>query len=271
MQRTTKTILAWVCMGALCSAQQQPPFVERPRVSIFIRPYKAPSVAPIRLHNSNRLRSLIRAGQLYLTVQDAIAVAIENNLDLEVARYGPVLAQWAVERQEGGGALRGAGGNSTQVGSVASGQGVAGSLASAGLGGGGSGGSTRGSGNSVVQQIGPVAPNYDPTLQNSTTFSHITTPFSNLSVAGISSIVDAQHNYTTRLQQGLATGGSYYVREDETYLKENAPGNILNPSQAPRLYLYAQHYLAQGFGTALNTRFIRIAKKNEVAAQEAFR
>ena len=271
MQRTTKTIFAWVCVGALCSAQQQPPFVERPRVSIFIRPYKAPSVAPIRLHNSNRLHSLIRAGLLYLTVQDAIAAAIENNLDLEVARYGPVLAQWAVERQEGGGALRGAGGNSTQVGSVASGQGVAGSLASAGLGGGGSGGSTRGSGNSVVQQIGPVAPNYDPTLQNSTTFSHITTPFSNLSVAGISSIVDAQHNYTTRLQQGLATGGSYYVREDETYLKENAPGNILNPSQAPRLYLYAQHYLAQGFGTALNTRFIRIAKKNEVAAQEAFR
>jgi outer membrane protein len=266
-----KTVLVWTCVAALSSGQEMPSFVERPRVPIVIRPYKAPSVAPIRLHNSNRLHGLIRAGQLYLTVQDAIAVAIENNLDLEIARYGPVLAQWAVERQSGGGALRGAGGNSAQVGSVAAGQGVSGSIASAGLGGGGGGGGSGGGGNSVVQQIGPVAPNYDPTLQNSTTFSHLTTPFSNLSVAGVSAIVDVQHNYTTRLQQGLATGGSYYIREDETYLKENAPGNILNPSQAPRLYLYAQHYLAQGAGIALNTRFIRIAKKNEIAAQETFR
>src|SRR5260370_41047409 len=105
-----------------------------------MRPNKAPAVAPIRLNNSNRLHSLIRAGRLYLTVQDAIAIAIENNLDLEIARYGPILAEWAVERQSGGGALRGAGGNSAQAGSVAAGQGVSGSIPSAGLGGGGCGG-----------------------------------------------------------------------------------------------------------------------------------
>jgi outer membrane protein TolC len=266
-----KAVLVWTCVVSVASGQQAPTFVERPHVPIVIRPYKAPAVAPIRLNNSNRLHGLIRAGRLYLTVQDAIAAAIENNLDLEVARYGPVLAEWAVERQSGGGALRGAGGNSSQVGSVASGQGVSGSLASAGLGNGGGGGNIGGGGNSVVQQIGPVAPVYDPTLQNSTTFSHLTTPFANLSVAGINPVIDTIHNYTTRLQQGLVTGGTYYIQQNESYLKENAPGNILNPSEAPRLYLYVQHYLAQGAGIGLNTRFIRIAKKNEIAAQETFR
>src|ERR1051326_7517127 len=224
-----------------------------------------------RMRNALRLASLIRAGKLYLTVQDAIALAIENNLNLEVARYGPLLAEWAVERQEAGGALRGAGGNSAQVGSVASGQGVSGSLQSAGLGGGGGGGNFGGSANSVVQQIGPVAPNYDPVLTNSTTFSHLTTPFSNLSVAGTTADVQTTHAYTTRLQQGLVTGGSYFVQQTENYLNESAPTNVLNPSQAPRVYLYLQHYLAQGFGVALNTRFIRIAKLNETASQEAYR
>jgi outer membrane protein TolC len=255
----------------LTAQQQSPIYVQKPQAPILIRPYLAPFVPPIRLANSSRLHSLLRAGKLYLTVQDTIALAIENNLDLEVARYGPVLAQWAVERQQAGGALRGATSNSSQVGSVASGQGVTGSIQSAGLGNNGSGGSTGNSGTSVVQQIGPVAPNYDPTLQNSTTFSHITTPYSNLQVAEINPVVDTTHDYSTKLQQGIETGGTYYIRQDEHYLNENAPSDNLNPSEAPLVFLYAQHYLLQGFGTGLNTRYIRIAKKNEIASQETFR
>ena len=270
--RIVQSFAACICIVFQLAAQQESPiYVQKPQAPILIRPYIAPFVPPVRLANSNRLHSLLRAGKLYLTVQDAIALAIENNLDLEVARYGPVLAQWAVERQQAGGALRGASSNSSQVGSVASGQGVTGSIQSAGLGNNGGGGSTGNSGTSVVQQIGPVAPNYDPTLQNSTTFSHLTTPYSNLQVAEINPVVDTTHAYTTRLQQGIETGGSYYVREDEHYLNENAPSDNLNPSVAPQLYLYAQHYLLQGFGTGLNTRYIRIAKKNEIASSETFR
>lgn len=266
-----RPLVACACVLSLCEAQQSPVFVQRPHAPIFIRPYRAPWVPPVRLSNSTRLHSLIRAGKLYLTVQDAIALAIENNLDLEVDRYGPLLAEWQVVRQEAGGALRGAGGNSSQIGSVASGQGVSGSIQSAGLGNNGQGNGTGAGNNSVVQQIGPVAPNYDPTLQNSTTFSHLTTPYSNLQVAQINPLVDTEHNYTTRIQQGIVTGGSYYIREDEHYLSENAPSNILNPSVAPLLYLYVQHDLLQGFGTALNTRYIRVAKKNEVGSRETFR
>src|ERR1700676_3960828 len=236
-----RVFVAFLCLFAQVNAQQQSIAPQRPHAPIFIRPYKAPWVPLARLNNSPRIESLIRAGKLYLTVQDTIALAIENDLNLEVARYGPLLAEWAVERQEAGGALRGAGGNSAQVGSVASGQGVSGSLQSAGLGGGGGGGNFGGGTNSVVQQIGPVAPNYDPVLTNATTFSHITTPFANLSVAGTTADVQTTHGYTTRLQQGLETGGSYYVQKTENYLKESAPTNVLNPSEAPRVYLYAQH------------------------------
>ena len=80
--------------------------MQRPSGLILTRPYKRATVPPIQPRNSGRLHDLIRAGKLYLTAQDAIAVAIENNLDLEVDRYGPLSAQWQVERAEAGGPLR---------------------------------------------------------------------------------------------------------------------------------------------------------------------
>ena len=73
--------------------------------------------------------SLMRAGKLYLTVQDALALAIENNLNLEVDRYGPLLAQSALERAKAGGPVRGVPSASAQVSSVNSGVGVNGSAA----------------------------------------------------------------------------------------------------------------------------------------------
>ena len=72
-------------------------------------PYQASSVPPIRLTNSPRFNDLIRAGNLYLTAQDVVALAIENNIDVEVQRYGPLLAQQVLRRAQGGGALRSVG------------------------------------------------------------------------------------------------------------------------------------------------------------------
>ena len=76
--------------------------------------------------NSPRLSQLIRGGTLYLTVQDAIALAIENNIDLEVQRYNPLLSQWALERAEAGGPLRGVNTVSNSNFGVTAGQGVQG-------------------------------------------------------------------------------------------------------------------------------------------------
>jgi outer membrane protein TolC len=57
--------------------------------------------------NGARLGSLIKDGKLYLTLHDAIALAIENNLDVEVERDNLVLADTDLVRARGGGSTRG--------------------------------------------------------------------------------------------------------------------------------------------------------------------
>ena len=91
-QKPLTVFVAWICLVSQLHAQEPSLLVERPRAPVLVRPYMRPAVPAVRLNNSDRLHSLIRAGKLYLTVQDAIALAIENNLDLEVDRYGPVAA-----------------------------------------------------------------------------------------------------------------------------------------------------------------------------------
>ena len=56
-------------------------------------PYQTRSVPPVSLSNSSRLETLVRAGNLYISAQDAVALAIEYNIDVEVQRYGPLLAR----------------------------------------------------------------------------------------------------------------------------------------------------------------------------------
>ena len=70
-------------------------------------PYRQPHIAPIDLSNSNRLESLLRAGKLYLSLQDTIALALENNLDIALQRYGPQIADANILRAKAGGFLRG--------------------------------------------------------------------------------------------------------------------------------------------------------------------
>src|SRR5215469_15121769 len=69
--------------------------------------YQGHTIAPINLTNSGRLDSLVRAGKIYLSLQDAIALALENNLDIEVQRYALPLAQADLLRAKSGGAIRG--------------------------------------------------------------------------------------------------------------------------------------------------------------------
>src|SRR5215467_5879774 len=126
-------VLIGSCLASQLSAQGPQQVVERPRSSIFRRPYEGAKLAPLQLKNSDRTYKLIRAGKLYLTLQDAIALAIENDLDLEVDRYGPVSAEWSLERLRAGGPLRGVTSGNSLVNQATSGQGVAGSQLAAGV------------------------------------------------------------------------------------------------------------------------------------------
>ena len=268
-----RPLAAILALSSLLGAQapgQDAVSVAKPAVPVFLRPYRPATAPPIRMTNSSRLHSLLRAGKLYLTLQDALALAIENNLDLEVDRYGPLSAEWTLERMQAGGPLRGVTSGNSLVNQVTSGQGVVGSEVSAGLANnGGSGGG--GNGSAVISQIGPITQNLDPVLQNASAFSHTSIPQSNAVVSQTVALVSTQYQYQSFVQQGLLSGGFVQIAQNDSYLKQNAPTDVLNPSIAGVAQIYVRHNFLNSFGTAVNSRFIRVAERNVGGARETFR
>jgi outer membrane protein len=270
-----RPLAVWLAVIAIGVApgEAQLPVVERPEGTIGIRSYRGTYVGPARTNNTNRIYSLIRAGTLYLTVQDALALAIENNLDLEISRYSLPSADWAVERAQAGGPIRGVSAGAPQVGSSDSGIGVLGAISAAGLSGGGGGGAgSVGGGSGVsVQQVGPAVINYDPSFTGSNTFSHITVPFANLTAAGVNPLVVGEEISSTQLQQGLDTGGSVTARNYYFRQRENSPFDSIDPVLGPNMRIMVQQPLLQGNGVALNSRSIRVARNGVGMARETFR
>lgn len=260
-----------LCCGWSLAAQE--PAVEpvRPSTFVAVRPYLAPVVPPVRLQNSGRIGSLVRAGMLYLTVQDAIALALENNMDIEVARYNPILAEWQLERSRAGGALPGVPSSAAQAGNVANGQGVVGSQAAAGVSGGSNGNNGPSATNATIAQIGPIAQTLDPVIQESTTFSHQTAPQSDTVQSILPVLVSNTRNFSFTYQQGFLIGGNVTASYRDSYLNENAPTDVLNPSSAPSLTLTYQQNLLRGFGIAVNARTIRVSQLNVKASALNFK
>ncbi len=250
------------CAAPITWAQQQSIEPERPGGTVFLRPYKAPTVPAVRLSNSLRLRDLIRAGKLYLSAQDAIALALENNIDIELARYTPLIDQWNVELYEAGGSLPGVPSGQSQASSVTSGEGVAGSQQAAGVSSGGGGGGGQNAVNATISQVGPVTPVLDPVFQDTATFSHRSSPQSNVIQSETFNLVSNNRIYTASLSQGLLSGGNATIAYRDQYLNENAPSDLLNPETATVLSLSVQHNFLYGFGVAVNSRNITVAKAN---------
>ncbi len=236
-----------------------------------LRPYYPVDTPAVRLANSTRLQDLVRAGTLYLTAQDAIALALENNIDLELARYSPISAIWRVIRAQAGGPLPGVPSAAAQAGAVALGQGVTGSQAAAGVRNPGSGNGGVNAGNATISQIGPVTQNLDPIIQESSTFSHTSNPQANATQSITTNLVSDTRAHIANFQQGLISGGLANVRYNQNWLSENSPTNILNPSTASNLQVSLQHNLLRGFGVAVNARNITIAKINAETSEITFR
>jgi outer membrane protein len=253
-------ILLAVCLPAWTQQHQDEINPVRPTGPVILRPYRPATIAPVRLGNSGRLHDLIRGGILYLTAQDAIALALENNIDIESDRYDAT--GWRLERAQAGGALPGVPTGASLTSSVASGQGVLGSQAAAGIKLSGANSGAGGSTNVTVTQVGTIAQTYDPTVQEATTFTHKTLPQPDAVQSVTSVLIQNQRIYTGSYQQGFETGGSVNVSYNEHYLNENAPTDLLNPSVAPSASISVQHNLLQGLGVAVNTRDIRVAKAN---------
>jgi outer membrane protein TolC len=252
-----------LCVASLTWAQDTATIEPaRPQAPVILRPYLPVTVPPVRLANSPRLQELVRAGTLYLTAQDAIALALENNIDIEVSRYNPFISAWQLERSQAGGALPGVPSSASQAGSVATGQGVAGSQAAAGVSVPGATSTAGRNSNATVSQIGPVTQNLDPILQETTTFSHTSTPQPDPLQSEVLALIQNTRGYTGNYQQGLLSGGIATVSYSEHYLNENAPTDVLNPAVAPSVSVTIQHNFLQGFGIAANARTITVSRMN---------
>lgn len=262
MKKAAPGLIAGLFCLLPAAAQQNGIEPERPQALILWRPYLPATVPPARLANSGRLQGLVRAGKLYLSAQDAIALAIEDNIDLENARYSFPLMQWNLERSEAGGALPGVPSGASQSASVASGQGVLGSQQAAGVNLPGFRGGSSGTVNATVSQVGPVTPVFDPSIQESTVFSHRSNPQANIVGSLTANLIQGTRIYSGTYQEGLATGGSITINYQDHYLNENSPLDVLNPSVVPALSFSIQQNLLQGLGIAVSKRNINAAKIN---------
>lgn len=262
--------LAVFCLGSMAWGQQASIAPAPAAAAAWLRPYLPAEVPPVRLGNSPRLNTLVRAGTLYLSAEDAVALALENNIDIEIVRYNYPILNWNLIRAQAGGLLAGVPSNASQAGSVAAGQGVLGSQQAAGVSIPGSSSGRTGSTNASISQVGTVTQTLDPIVQESSTFSHITTvePNSQQSITPV--LVSATRAYSASVQQGLLTGGAFTLSYSDHYLSENSPTDVLNPSSAPALSLSVQHNLLQGFGMAVNGRTITVARMNRDSSDLQF-
>lgn len=220
-------------------------------------PYRSRLVPEIRTGNSNRLDELIRAGLLYLTAQDVVALAIENNVDVEVQRYAPLLAQEVLRRAEAGGALRSVGAPVAQGPQSVSLQGVSLTGSDAGFAGGG-----VGSGGGIVTQLGPGIPSLDPSFSAFANFQHAKIPQSNTVLTGTTSLVQDTRVFQAQYTQNWSFGLNASVSYSNQNVKVNSPFFNLNPFTNGSMDFQVTQNLLQGFGTAVNGRNIRVQKNN---------
>jgi outer membrane protein len=230
-------------------------------------PYRARSVPPVNLANTTRLESLVRAGNLYLSAQDIVALTIENNLDIEVQRYGPLLAREVLRRAQGGGALRSVGVGVAQGPQSVSLQGVnvttIGPVGTAGEG--------VSSGGGIVTQLGPPILSFDPTISSVFNFTHATSPQSNTILTGTTALIQTRRTFQTQYQQNWDFGLSAQMTFYNQNLDVNSQSYNLNPYTSGYLDVQVTQNLMYGFGSAVNTRNIRVQKNNIKVSDLQFR
>jgi outer membrane protein len=232
------------------------------------RPYQQRYVPPINLVNSSRFDSLIRAGNLYLTAQDVIALALENNIDIEVQRYGPLLSRELLRRAESGSLLRNVGQPVAAGPTSVNLTGVSVNTNGAPLGSGGAGVSAGGG---IITQLGPNLLSFDPTIFAFANFQHATSPQSLTALTGTNALISDTRTFQIQYTQNWSTGLSATLTYASTHNHLNSNSYNLNPFQNGDIDLVVTQNLLNGFGRAVNGRNIRVQKNNLKATDLQFK
>jgi outer membrane protein len=258
----------------------QPERVHLPNYSVprsafpnVLQPYEPRPLAQPNLGNSPRIDSLMRDGKIYLSIDDAVALTLENNLDIELARYNLDIAAADLLRAKSGANILGV---NTGIVQNTPGGGVGGLGGTVGSGTGGTtvapGGAGTGTNGLVSSTLGMGSPitSFDPTVSGSLQIDKDNTQ----SVSVFSPIpVVAQNTYTANFAytQGFTWGGVLTGGFNNTHLTTNNPTSLLTPQLGSTLQFRFTQNLLQGFGFLPNMRFIRIAKNNREISDVAFR
>ncbi len=286
--QTMLPLLSLLVFSALVSAQQVPSApapaapqtlhledYSRPRSAFpnVLGPYTARDLAQPTWGNSPRIDSLMHDGKIYLSIDDAVALALENNLDLDIARYNLDIAAADLLRAKSGASILGVNTGIVQN-TPGGGVGGLGGTVGSGTGGttvaaGGAGAGTNGLAESTLG-IGSPITSFDPlltgTLQLDKNETESTSPFSPVPIL-------AQNTYTADFAytQGFQWGTALSVGFNNTHVTTNNTTTLIAPQLVSNFQFRVTQNLLQGFGSLANTRFIRIAKNNREISDVAFR
>lgn len=241
----------------------------------------------VTFENSERVHSLIRAGNLYLSLGDALALAIENNLDIELQRFTMPSADMELLRAKGGGVTRGlnyvlaevpvgVGGPLSPVvtNPATSGRATAGSSVATNaleLGVLGEPQDNLSMQGTIPQSNGTAVPIYDPALVGQLNWTHQTTPQTNVVTTGTDALVSNITTANAGIQEGFASGAQVGLNFNNNRQSVNSFRSGYNPFTGSSLGLTATQPLLRGFGASLNRRFIRIAANEQKISSLLFR
>lgn len=246
------------------------------------RPYAPHSLPQPVLKNSDRLHTLLKDGKLMLSLNDAVALALENNFDIAIARYNLDIADTDLLLAKSGGTVRGV---STGLLTGTPG-GAASSTSTAGSTGGGTGGTSTGAGGaaagtggvveSTQNSVGSAIDSYDPILTGMISTERSLTPVANLSYyGGITSYRENTNIYDFNYAQGWATGTLAQVAFSNERLSNNIPAslaaNSFNPQLSGSWKATVRQHLLQGWGIDNNRRQILIAHNDRKVTDASFK
>jgi outer membrane protein TolC len=249
------------------ATQQQGFHVGMPRTHNPFSIYVPVNIAAPNMANSVRLDQLIHDGKLYLSLDDAIDLALENNLDLVISRYNLPIADADVLRTSAGGQSFGVPTGIVQntLGGAAA---PSATSASAGLGsaGGGAGG--------LVQNtfgLGTLVPSFDPKIVALASIEHATVPQVNQVTSGTPSLTTNTTIVNASYLQAFPTGTAIEFDFDNARQTLNSINSTLNPSLTAYWRFLIQQPLLAGFGFAPNLRYLRLARDNRKVSEISFK
>ncbi len=236
-----------------------------------IRAYLPSTVPEPDLSNSIKLNQLIREGKLYLSIRNAIELALENNLDLAIARYNLPIAETDILRTRAGGSVRGV--NTGVVQTTQSGGAGGGAGAGAGGTSGGAGGAGAGAGGLVQNTLGQGSQvsSFDPLVTATANLEHSSEPVYNLQQYGVPELKFNTWTVNGSYAQAFPTGTAAQFQWQNNRQTINSPYYALTPALNVFWQFTLTQQLLNGFGFGPNLRFLRIAKNDRKISDLAFK